>query len=107
MFAGATNQPLFAGGPWSAVFFAIGIGALLWVFRRMILLNKRDGGQESDHEKSTRLLKAREMIAEVEVRAWLSNYRRSVKIPRWSPLGVEQRRLLERVTARQHSRGRQ
>jgi len=106
MFAGATNQPLFTGGPWSAVFFAIGIGALLWVFRRMILLNRRERGQESANEKKNRLLKARERIAAVEERTWLANYRRAIKIPRLSPLSPEQRRLLDSLTVRQQIRGR-
>lgn len=88
------------------VFFAVGIGALLWVFRRMILLSRRDSSKDADKPQQNRLLKARELVAEVEDRNWLTKYRRAVKIQRTSHLDREQRHMLGDLTAHQQARGR-
>jgi len=105
MIAGAENQALFTGGPWSAVFFGIGISALLWVFRRMILL-KRRAGENSDGQHQLRRAKARELIGEIEERAWLNRYRHAIKISRDRPLPPAQREVLRHLTMHQQARSR-
>jgi len=105
MIAGAENQVFFTGGPWSAVFFGVGISALLWVFRRMILLRRRASGDPSERQYQARRAKAQELIGEIEKRAWLKSYEQAIKINRGRPLPPEQRRLLENLTTYQQVRG--
>jgi hypothetical protein len=104
MILGAENLTLFTGGPWSAVFFGIGLSALLWVFRRMILLRRRGAGDAIARQYRAQRDKAREQIGEIDERAWLSSYRQAAKICRERPLSPAQRRLLKELTARQQAR---
>jgi len=99
----AESQQLFSGGFLSAVCFGVGLIALLWVFRRTIIIRRR---QKRDDvvSKKQRSVDAHKRIEEIDARDWKSKYDRSVKLPRGQAPDAKQRRVLDDIASRQHQR---
>ena len=105
MLESAANQGFFSGGLWSGVCFAIGIGALLWVFRRSILLRRRAARRPENQRGKQLAAQARRTIDAIDSRTWLNHYKRAVKFQRGQPVSPENRRFLREMTQYQQTRG--
>jgi len=97
------GQQLFSGGFLSAVCFGVGLIALLWVFRRTIIIRRRQRRDDVEKVKH-RNVEAHQMIKEIDARDWKTKYDRSIKLPRNQQPDAEQRRKLGDIAARQQQR---
>jgi hypothetical protein len=81
----------------ATLFFALGIVALLWVFRRT-LLRSRGPGLRDANAFATRRLTAEAEIDEISAREWLSKWRNALKFERLSPISSQQQLQLDQIT---------
>ncbi|MBN2081361.1 hypothetical protein JW859_04045 [bacterium] len=97
------GQQLFSGGLVSAVCFGIGLIALLWVFRRTIIIRRRQMRDDRVNAKRSSD-EAHQLIKEIDARDWKAKYDRSIKLPRCSKPDAAQRQLLQVITTHQRRR---
>jgi hypothetical protein len=94
----------------AALFFAVGIVALLWVFRRTLLRTRQPGDNRDALAYRSRHLAAGIEIDEISAREWLATWRNALKFQRGAAeLTARQQGHLAALTAWQlsHLRNRQ
>jgi hypothetical protein len=83
----------------AAACFAVGVAALLWVFRRTLLRSRGPGGRD-DITLRTRHLAAGAEIDEISAREWLHTWRSALKFQRGAAaLTPEQQQWLAGLSA--------
>ena len=99
------NQAISATAALAGLCYGLGILALLWVFRRSIMRQRRlkkespVPGRQRQHG-----VVARSEIEGIEGRYWLSRYRQAQKFARLAPPSDPQQRFLAAVSAVQQRR---
>ena len=88
----------------AAAAFAIGIVALLWVFRRTLLRARHPSDGQDVGSFRTRALTAEAAIDEISAREWLVTWRSALKFHRGAEmLTAQQQQLLANLTVWQNS----
>jgi flagellar biosynthesis/type III secretory pathway M-ring protein FliF/YscJ len=90
---------------WAPVAFAIAVIALLFVFRRSIVLRRRERQNTPARRLDTNVTQARSSIGEIELRERYLKYKRARMIPRdGRSLNAQDRAFLRQASARQPER---
>lgn len=99
------NQVISATSALAGLCYGLGILALLWVFRRSILRQRRlKKASPTAGKQRQRSVVARSEIEGIEGRYWLSRYRQAQKFARRALPSEPQQRFLTAVSAAQHKR---
>jgi len=103
MEAGA-DQVISTTAAVAGLCYGLGILALLWVVRRTIFRERRRARQPKPDEQRRQARQARDSIAGIENRYWLSRFRRAQRFTRGAAPSREQLEFLAAVSAAQGRR---